>query len=178
MIQTSSDSPHKSPMNALRHGLSSSVHVPEDKIYQVDRLRQELIRTHQPQSADERDCISELALARWKMLETDRLMDLRILAESEQAGMIYDRKMLDQFEIDEKQWHSHPQFRRDLLGQTYRGAGLFEQLWSEILGALDSKIQRISLTQARTMALMVGSSSKIHELSQDGLWLFSRFLKM
>ena len=28
------------------------------------------------------------------------------------------------------------------------------------------------------MALMVGSSSKIHELSQDGLWLFSRFLKM
>jgi hypothetical protein len=178
MIQTSSDSPNKSPMNALRHGLTSSVHVPEDKIYQVDRLRQELIRIHQPQSTDERDCISELALARWKMLETDRQMDLRIQAESEQAGMIFDRKMLDQFEIDEKLWHSHPHFRRDLLGQTYRGAALFEQLWSEILGALDSKIQRVSLTQARTMALMVGSSSKIHELSQDGLWLFSRFLKM
>jgi hypothetical protein len=112
------------------------------------------------------------------MLETDRQMDLRIQAESEQAGMIFDRKMLDQFEIDEKLWHSHPHFRRDLLGQTYRGAALFEQLWSEILGALDSKIQRVSLTQARTMALMVGSSSKIHELSQDGLWLFSRFLKM
>ena len=166
------------PRNAVRHGLSSSLHIPEERIRYVENIRTELLRIHQPQSAEERDCISELALARWKTSEIDRQMDLRIQAEFEQAGMIFDRQRLDQFEIDEKLWHSNPRFRRDLLGHTFHGASLFEQLWSEILAALNSTIQKISLQQARNMALLLGSSSNFHELSRDGLWLFSRFLKM
>ena len=174
MIQPSS----LQPRNAVRHGLSSSLYVPEERIPFVEQIRMELIHIHQPQSADERDCVSELALARWKSSECDRQMDLRARSESAQAGMIFDRQMLDQFEIDEKLWHSNPRFRRDPLGQTYHGAALFEQLWSEILHSLHSKIQNISLQQARNMAMLLGSSSKIHELSLDGHWLFSRFLKM
>ena len=166
------------PRNAVRHGLSSSLHIPEERIRYVENIRTELLRIHQPQSDEERDCISELALARWKTSEIDRQMDLRIQAEFEQAGMIFDRQKLDQFEIDEKLWHSNPRFRRDLLGHTFHGASLFEQLWSEILAALNSTIQKISLQQARNMALLLGSSSNFHELSRDGLWLFSRFLKM
>jgi hypothetical protein len=166
------------PRNAVRHGLSSSLHIPEERIRHVENLRVELLRIHQPQSAEERDCISELALARWKTSEIDRQMDLRIQAEFEQAGMIFDRQKLDQFEIDEKLWHSNPRFRRDLLGLTYHGASLFEQLWSEILAALNSTIHKISLQQAQNMAMMLGSSWNVHELSRDGLWLFSRFLKM
>jgi hypothetical protein len=166
------------PKNAVRHGLSSSFHVPEERIRFVEHLRKELIHTHLPQSSDERDCISELALARWKLSECDRQMDLRAQSESAQAGMIFDRQMLDQFETDEKLWHSNPRFRRDLLGQTYHGASLFEQLWSEILHSLHSKIQNISLQQARNMAMLLGSSWKIHELSLDGHWLFGRFLKL
>jgi len=174
MIQPSSSQ----PKNAVRHGLSSSLHVPEERMRFVEHLRMELIHTHQPQSAQERDCISELALARWKLSECDRQMDLRAQSESAQAGMIFDRQLLDKFETDEKLWHSNPRFRRDLLGQTYHGASLFEQLWSEILHSLHSKIQNISLQQARNMAMLLGSSWKIHELSLDGHWLFSRFLKL
>ena len=174
MIQPSSSQ----PKNAVRHGLSSSLHVPEERMRFVEHLRMELIHTHQPQSAQERDCISELALARWKLSECDRQMDLRAQSESARAGMIFDRQMLNQFETDEKLWHSNPRFRRDLLGQTYHGAALFEQLWSEILHSLHSKIQNISLQQARNMAMLLGSSWKIHELSLDGHWLFSRFLKL
>ena len=166
------------PRNAVRHGLSSSLHIPEERIRYVENIRTELLRIHQPQSSEERDCISELALARWKTSEFDRQLELRTQAEFEQAGMIFDRQRLDQFEIDEKLWHSNPRFRRDLLGHTFHGASLFEQLWSEILGALNSTIQKISLQQARNMALLLGSSSNFHELSRDGLWLFSRFLKM
>ena len=166
------------PRNAVRHGLSSSLHIPEERIRYVENIRAELLRIHQPQSDEERDCISELALARWKTLEFDRQLELRTQAEFEQAGMIFDRQRLDQFEIDEKLWHSNPRFRRDLLGHTFHGASLFEQLWSEILAALNSTIQKISLQQARNMALLLGSSSNFHELSRDGLWLFSRFLKM
>ncbi len=166
------------PRNAVRHGLSSSLHIPEERIRYVENIQTELLRIHQPQSAEERDCISELALACWKTSEFDRQLELRTQAEFEQAGMIFDRQRLDQFEIDEKLWHSNPRFRRDLLGHTFHGASLFEQLWSEILGALNSTIQKISLQQARNMALLLGSSSNFHELSRDGLWLFSRFLKM
>ena len=164
--------------NALRHGLSGSIHVPLDKTQQVDRLRVELIQIHQPQSSDERDCISELALARWKTSECDRQMDLRAQVESAQAGKIFDRQMLDQFQADEKLWRSSPRFRKDLLGESFHGAALFEQLWSEILASLHSGIQRISLQQAQNMALLVGSSGNVHELSPDALWLFSRFVKM
>ena len=155
------------PRNAVRHGLSSSLHIPEERIRHVENLRVELLRIHQPQSAEERDCISELALARWKTSEIDRQMDLRIQAEFEQAGMIFDRQKLDQFEIDEKLWLSNPRFRRDLLGLTYHGASLFEQLWSEILAALNSTIHKISLQQARNMAMILGSSWNVHELSRD-----------
>ena len=174
MIQPSSSQ----PKNAVRHGLSSSLHVPEERIRFVEHIRMELIHTHQPKSAEERDCISELALARWKLSECDRQMDLRAQSELLQAGIIFDRQMIDQFETDEKLWHSNPRFRRDLLGQSFHGASLFEQLWSEILHSLHSKIQNISLQQARNMAMLLGSSWKIHELSLDGHWLFSRFLKM
>ena len=166
------------PRNAVRHGLSSSLHIPEERIRYVENIRAELLRIHQPQSDEERDCISELALARWKTSEFDRQLELRTQAEFEQAGMIFDRQRLEQFESDEKLWHSNPRFRRDLLGHTFHGASLFEQLWSEILAALNSTIQKISLQQARNMALLLGSSSNFHELSRDGLWLFSRFLKM
>lgn len=178
MSQISSESNAQSPRNALRHGLSSVAHLP---LYGIDKARifhLELIRVHQPQSDEERDCISELALARWKSSEIDRQLDLRAQAESAQAGQIFDRQMLDQFESDEKGWRSSPRFRADVLGNSFYGASLFEQLWTEIVAALNSPIRKISLQQARNMALLVGSSWKIHELSLDGLWLFSRFLKM
>ena len=115
------------PKNAVRHGLSSTLHVPEERIRFVEHIRMGLIHTHQPKSAEERDCISELALARWKASECDRQMDLRAQSELLQAGIIFDRQMIDQFETDEKLWHSNPRLRRDLLGQSFHGASLFEQ---------------------------------------------------
>ena len=178
MSQKSSDSNNHSPRNAIRHGLSCTTHLPLNGTDQAEILHLELIRIHQPKSSEERDCISELALARWKTMEFDRQLDLRDQAESAQAGQIFDRQMVGQFESDEKNWRSSPRFRVEILGNSFYGASLFEQLWSEILAALNSPIQRITLHQARNMGLLVGSSCKIHELSLDGLWLFSRFLKM
>jgi hypothetical protein len=178
MSQITTESTTQSPRNALRHGLSSVAHLPSYGTDQTKILHLELIRVHQPQSAEERDCISELALARWKSSEIDRQLDLRAEAESAQAGQIFDRQMLDQFESDEKGWRSSPRFRAEILGNSFYGASLFEQLWTEIVAALNSPIRKITLQQSRNMALLVGSSWKIHELSLDGLWLISRFLKM
>ena len=110
MSQKSSDSNNHSPRNAIRHGLSCTTHLPLNGTDQPEILHLELIRIHQPKSSEERDCISELALARWKTMEFDRQLDLRAQAESAQAGQIFDRQMVGQFESDEKSWRSSPRF--------------------------------------------------------------------
>ena len=178
MTQNSPETPQGPAKNAIRHGLTSTTHVPDKRMEQVEIIRSELTRIHEPQTAEERDCIHELALVRWKTFENERLHQLRIKTEAAMAGDIFDRQMVDRFEADEALWKANPRFRMDLLGRTLHGAALFVQLWTEIQSALNSKVQRMTLPQAKTMALLLGSSWKVQDLSDNALPLLGRYLKL
>ena len=162
--------------NAVKHGLSSKMYLPDHALEAISQLELQLIDLYQPETETESHVVRELSVAYWQKQENDRIHGLAVEKEVRIASDVFESQQLLKFHQDQAQWRLFPQFGRDILARTYLGAQYFQQIWNDIAQSLCPDISEMTLDQAWNAALTEKSFANIQKINHDGWWIFARFL--
>jgi hypothetical protein len=162
--------------NAVKHGLSSKMYLPDHALEAISQLEIQLIDLYQPETETESHVVRELSVAYWQKQENDRIHGLAVEKEGRIASDVFESRQLLKFHQDQAQWRLFPQFGCDILARTYLGAQYFQQIWNDIANSLSADISEMTLDQAWNAALTEKSFANIQKINHDGWWIFARFL--
>lgn len=167
-----------SARNAMKHGFCSSHFLAEENAEHIRLIRDELVVSHQPETLLQKRLVAELALARFKVFENERLRDKRRVEERLQAGMLFESQLLAEFQTRETAWRESPADALVLMAANKLGHEFLMREWLDLRELLASGKATITLHKACEAALRVGSSWRIEELSAQGRRIFGLFLAM
>lgn len=111
----------KTPSNAVKHGLTSRFFVPEFARALVEEIRLDLTAMHKPETSEEKEIISELAVALWQNAEHDRRYYERLAYEEAIANDVFDRQAREKFQEELSQLKDRPWLNGSTLAESYFG---------------------------------------------------------
>jgi hypothetical protein len=167
---------HASARNAMKHGFCSHHYLAEENEEHISLIHEELIQNFKPKIDEERLLVKELAFARFKVFENERLRDERAREEKAQAAMIYANRQTDEYHKHLALWREHPAEHVRYLSATLLGAEFLLRHWSDILAVLESGRLTLSLKQITDAVLMLGSHWRVDNLSAQARRLMGLYL--
>ena len=108
----------KSARNAVKHGFCSLHFLAEENRDRITQIRLDLEAIHKPELDEEHAVINDMAIARFKMVENERVQHTRMQEEKLSAGKIYDMQTLDEFREMEARWRDSPAHYRAVMVKT------------------------------------------------------------
>jgi len=171
-------SARKSARNAVKHGLCSQHFVAFENEEQIGQIREELLACFKPALDEEFALITDLAVARFKMHENERVHQARLDDEKLHAGHIYDMQILNEFRENLTRWRSTPMQYRSLMESGLFGCRHFLTQWRELQVILRNDHASPSLEQICEAALMLGSHWQIQLAGPAARHLVGLFLAM
>ena len=151
----------KSARNAVKHGLCSLHFLAEENQQQISDIRLHLEEIHKPLLAEEHALIDDLAVARFKMYENERVQEARLVDEKLHAGDIYNMQILAEFQENQARWRDTPIHYRALMESSMFGCRHFLTLWQELQAILRKEHARPSLEQVCEASLTFGNHWQI-----------------
>ena len=167
---------HKSARNAMKHGFCSHHYLAEENEEHISLIHEELLQCFKPKIEEERRLVKELAFARFKVFENERLRDERAREEKARAAMIYANRQTDEYHRHLALWREHPAEHVRYLSATLLGTELLVRHWSDILAVLESGRLTLSLKQITDAVLMLGSHWRVDNLTAQGRRLMGLYL--
>jgi len=165
-----------SARNALKHGFCSLHFLAEENREEISRIRLDLEAIHKPEQDEEHALISDMALARFKMVENERVHHIRVQDEKLSAGKIYDMQALNAFRELEARWRDSPSLYRSVLKENIHGCRYMLDQWKELQVVLRSEDLSPSLEKFCEIVLIHGDHWRIQNIGAIGRYLFSLFL--
>jgi hypothetical protein len=173
------DTPQSSPAaNAVKHGFTASKILSAETLALSEAIQVNLTQTHAPQSPEEIEAISELALAKAQQFEVERALRLKIEAEKANAALTYDRAAADAYDKDVEAWKADPANRRAILGATCQGAARFADLWGKLIEDLAPDGGGVPFERACEAAMAMGSPWQVDRIGGDGQWIMARYVRI
>lgn len=164
--------------NALKHGLTATRFVPPEQAPRLRAIHAELILVHQPQSAEERECIDELAAARARLYDIEHAAWERLKWEKTHAAERFERRMREQFEKDLADWRDDPFLWESVFARTALGAAHLASVWSDIADVLGKGDSVCDFGSVKDAIAAEGSKWQAAQIRQAGSWIMSRYLAL
>lgn len=164
--------------NAIKHGFCSSVFIAAENAGHVNQIRQELVETYQPALAEEFQIIDDLALARLKTFENQKLLHQRTTEEKAHAATLFDQQNRRAHSRAVADWRNDPAPHLPFLTADPLGIDLLLAIWTDLAAALGADTRTVSLSQACDAALALGSHWQIQKIGHQGRRLIGLYLAM
>jgi len=164
--------------NAFKHGFCSSVYIARENAGHVSRIRQELAETYQPVLPEEFQIIDDLALARFKAYQNQKLMHQRATEEKAQAAAIFASQARTAHNRAVAEWLKDPALQLSFLTADPLGIDHLLAIWAELAEALQTPTCTVSLTQACQAAMALGSHWQIQQIGHRGRLVIGLYLAM
>ena len=164
--------------NALRHGCCSSVFIARENAEHVSRIHLELVQTYQPALPEEFQIIDDLALARFKVYENQKLMHQRATEEKAQAATLFNHQNRTAHTRTVAEWRKEPALNLPFLTADPLGIDLLLEIWTNLAAALQENARTVSLTQTCDAALALGSHWQVQKIGHHGRRLIGLYLAM
>lgn len=156
----------KSASNAVKHGLTSRLFVPEHARALVEEIRQDLISIHQPESAEEKHLIGDLAVAHWQNSEHDRRFYERQAYEQSIAADIFDQQMQIKFQEQLAQLKLNPVITFRSFAGSYFGVLHMQTRFRDALASL-SESRPLSFQQITDCINAIGEDWRLDSCSTE-----------
>ena len=166
----------KSARNAVKHGFCSLHFLAEENRDRITQIRLDLEAIHKPELDEEHAVINDIAIARFKMVENERVQHTRMQEEKLSAGKIYDMQILDEFRELEARWRDSPAHYRAVLAKNIHGCRHLLDHWKEIQVVLRSNTLSPSVEKFCDAVIMHGDHWQIQKTGPVAHYLFSLFL--
>lgn len=164
-----------SARNAMKHGFCSSHFLARENAEQVCKIRESLMADLKPVGPQEQRMVAELALARFKVFENERLRHQRQVEENSRASILYEKQLLAEFEAREAAWRAAPAEGLPLLAANRLGLEFLMREWLD-LRELVAAGQTMTFHQACEAALRAGARWRVQEVNAQVRRLFGLFL--
>ena len=167
-----------SARNAVKHGFCSMHFLPFENEEFISGIRVELEEIHKPVLVEEYALINDLAIARFKMYENERLQNARQDDEKLHAGAIYDMQHRAEFRENETRWRDLPMQYRTVMESSLFGCRHFVTKWLELQIILKNDNASPSLEQICNAVLMLGNHWQIQQAGPLTRLLVGLYLAM
>ena len=169
---------HPSARNAMKHGFCSHLFLAEENTEHITIIRDELYQCYKPKIDEELRLIAELAVAKFKVFENERLRHSRAVEEKEHAGLLFDKDALDEFHLFRDKWLQSPAEHIGFLTSSLLGTEFFIRLWTDFQDILQAPKSTLSFNQICQAVMMMGSHWNIQQINHQGRTLFGLYLAL
>ena len=164
-----------SSRNALRHGLTSKIHLlPEDQA-DYDLIHQELLDTFSPETKDELLILADMAHSRLCAGRAHRIINLNIEEEAKLAPKLFNERAMRELQPLLEQFPSRPEIVHKPLMQNIFGIEFLISVVEKAHTSLTKPRPSVSIRMMHDLLRAIGSRTEIDLATSDGFDLMVLF---